>query len=408
MQDRIFHIMPFTDRESYLTLPGMYDAVLLRIHIIGVRPPVWRSIVVHPSTDQAELHRLICTLLGWDENSEHDFNGKATNKYGKGTRQFDGRVGELERGDILKYTNLGPGERVCRVTVTDKGMRRSPNLPMLVGGMRTLTSDDRPAYDITTPTIDLKLRSFRRYDDLVPDKDGNLVEHWRATALSSPDDPFDEQIAIVGRSQRRRERPLQPVVDKVSPGTPVELRIKLMGMPVPVWRQILVDSAISFHCLHRCIQAAFGWEDYHLYCFPTGDSLIQSFMEDDVGDIPHGMEAIDSMAIRLRDIMTGKGWSIQYEYDFGDGWKHDVKVIKVHEGSSDILRPELLGGRGACPPEDCGGAYGYIELIKALNDPRHPEHEPMAKYMGVSHLDPREFDLQKARSRFRSTWLTYI
>ena len=395
-----------------MILPGIYDAALLRIHVIGVRPMVWRSIVVHPSTDRTELHRLICALLGWDEASEHYYDGKATNKYGRGTRPFDGRVGELERGDVMMYTNLGPGGRVCRVTVTEKGMYRSPNLPLLVGGMRTLAADNRPAHEITTPMIDLKLRSFRRYDDLVPDTDGNLVELWRATAISPDDDPFDElpltDPAIVGRFQSRRVRPLQPVTEKVPPGTPVELRIKLTGMPVPVWRQMLVDSAISLHCLHQCIQAAFGWEDRHLYCFPIGDSLIEPFAEDDVGDIPHGMEAIDSMAIRLRDIMTGKGWSIRYEYDFGDGWKHDVKVVNVHEGRSPLPRPELLRGRGACPPEDCGGVYGYIEMIETLNDPRHREHERMADYMGVSHLDPGEFDLEKARSRFRSTWLTDI
>jgi hypothetical protein len=407
-----FHIMPLIDREPDLTLPGVYDAVLLRIHVIGVRPPIWRSIVVHPSTDQVELHRLICTLLGWDEASGHDFDGKATNKYGKGTRPFNGIVGELAEGDVTVYTNHGPGGMVCRITVTRKGMHRSPNLPLLIGGMRTLKSDGFSPYDITTPIIDLKLRSFIRYDDLIPDTDENLVEHWRATALSSSDNPFDERpltdSVIVGKFQRRRKGPLRPVADKVPPGAQVELRINLKGMPVPVWRQILVNSAISFHCLHRCIQVAFGWGDCHLYCFSAGDSLIESFIEDDVVDLPQGTEAIDSMTIRLRDIMTGKGWSIRYDYDFGDGWKHDVKVVNVHEGLSPLLHPELLKGSGTCPPEDCGGAYGYIGLIKALNDPRHPEHESLTEYMGVDHLDPNEFDLEKAQSRFRSAWLTNI
>jgi hypothetical protein len=389
--------MPLTDQEPDLTLPGMYDAVLLRIHVIGVRPPIWRSIVVHPSTDQVELHRLICTLLGWDEASEHDFDGKATNKYGKGTRPFDGIVSELAEGDVTVYTNHGPGGMVCRITVTRKGMHRSPNLPLLIGGMRTLKSDGRSQYDITTQIIDLKLRSFIRYDDLIPDTDGNLVEHWRATALSSSDDPFDERpltdSVIVGKFQRRREGPLRPVADKVPPGAQVELRINLKGMPVPVWRQMRVNSAISFHCLHRCIQAAFGWEDRHLYCFSVGGSLIESFMEDDVGDLPQGMEAIDSMAIRLRDIMTGKGWSIHYDYDFGDGWKHDVRVVNVHRGM---------------PARGLRGRLWDIGLIKALNDPRHPEDESITEYMGVDHLDPNEFDLEKAKSRFRSAWLTDI
>ena len=389
--------------------PGIYDALLLRIHVIGIRPPVWRSIVVHPCTDLSELHRLICALLGWDEASEHLFGGKATNANGKGSWSFTGKVGNLECGNIIKYSNLGPGGRECRISVTRKGLRRSSSLPLLVGGMRVLGTNDIPAHEISTPAIDMKLRSFRRYDELIPDEGGNLVEHWRATALSSSDDllsdPLFAALVRIGKVRKVLAEPLLPVANKVPPGTPVELKIKLMDMPVPVWRQMLVDSAITFHCLHECIQAAFGWEDCHLYCFPVGDSLIQSFMEDDITDLPHGTETVDSMSIRLRDIMTGKGWFILYNYDFGDGWRHQVKVVKVHEGRSPLHRPELLRGKGACPPEDCGGSFGYIELIDALNDPQHPEHGRMVEFMGVSHLDPSEFDLKDAQSRLRSARL---
>jgi hypothetical protein len=128
-------------------------------------------------------------------------------------------------------------------------------------------------------------------------------------------------------------------------------------------------------------------------------------MEDNIMDMPHGTETVDSMSIRLRDIMTGKGWSIRYEYDFGDGWRHQIKVVKVHEGRSPPHRPELLRGKGACPPEDCGGSFGYIELIDALNDPQHPEHSRMVEFMGVSRLDPSEFDRKEAQSRLRSARL---
>ncbi len=115
-----------------------------------------------------------------------------------------------------------------------------------------------------------------------------------------------------------------------------------------------------------------------------------------------GIDIIDAKGIRLRDIMTGKGWSIPYIYDFGDGWTHTVKVVKVHLGEPPLDRLELLDGAGACPPEDCGGSYGYQELINILNDSKNPEHNSMAEWYGGNELDPAKFDIDAARIRVGS------
>jgi hypothetical protein len=279
--------------------------------------------------------------------------------------------------------------------------------------MRTLMGgSDKNPYDMTTVKIEADLRTFRRYDELVPDKEGKMVEPWRAMALTGPDELLKEfEMMFPGsdklKAKMKIRKPLEPVSVKVPPDTPVELRITLKNMPVPVWRLVRVNSQIAFHDLHYVIQRSFGWDNAHLYSFTLGDTYLQSFDEEDVGDFPLGTEVIDSKLIRLRDIMAGKGWSLPYLYDFGDGWTHTVKVIKVQLGEPPLDCVELLDGSGACPLEDCGGPYGYQELIDVLNNPKNREHEDMAEWFGAERLDPEEFDIEAAKERVGSlNWMS--
>ena len=295
----------------------------------------------------------------------------------------------------------------CGVKIIRKDRERTGRLPLFVGGMRRIDGTEKDPHDIPFEEIEARLRSFRRYDDLVPDKTGTLVEPWRATGLSRSDDLPEDFAKILPGIQKfmagkRHVKSLEPVSEKIAPDDPVDLRITLKDMPVKVWRLVRVNSQTTFHELHLIIQGAFGWEDAHLYEFITGDSHIQSFDEDDVGDLSMGMEVIDAKRIRLRDIMTGKGWSIPYIYDFGDGWRHEIKAIKVHPGKGPLDRVELLDGSGACPPEDCGGPYGYRELVDVLNDPKDREHNDMAEWFGADRLDPEEFDIEAAKKRIGS------
>lgn len=388
------------------------DAVELRLSVKGRKPPVWRRVLVHPDTNLEELHGMVTLLLGWDREMDHHFKVRRDEVRLSDPEYRSLRVSELEPGEVIDHINDGGERSTCRVKVIDKERERLAKLPILIDGMRTLAGgpDDDP-YAIGMDRIESELQRFRRYDDKVPDRDGKMIELWQATALTCPDDPRDDllkELAKIMPLSKRAEarlrpcRPLEPVPDKVPPRTSVDLRIKLMNMPVPVWRLLRVNSETTFHQLHRAIQGSFGWADYHLYEFKVGDSSIQSFAEEDVEDFPVGMEVIDSGRIHLRDIMGGKGWSIPYLYDFGDGWMHIVKVVKVHLGQSSPDRVELLDGSGACPPEDCGGGYGYQELISVVNDPRHPEHDDMAEWFGSDSLDPKAFDIQAARKRLGS------
>ncbi|MBA3505834.1 MAG: plasmid pRiA4b ORF-3 family protein, partial [Betaproteobacteria bacterium] len=137
----------------------------------------------------------------------------------------------------------------------------------------------------------------------------------------------------------------------------------LDGITPPVWRQLVVPDNLTFVQLHRVIQAAFGWEDCHLHQFEIGDQNI-GMLDPDGFDPTEAVE--DERAVRLADALDGRR-TFRYWYDFGDDWWHDIVVEE--RVPDDGTSARLLAGARACPPEDCGGPFGYVELCETLADP---------------------------------------
>ncbi|MBI0584448.1 MAG: hypothetical protein ISF22_09525 [Methanomassiliicoccus sp.] len=386
------------------------DAVELRIQVKGKKPPVWRRVVVHPATGMEELHRLLSFLFEWDAGLEHSFQAGRTVLRPGGPGYDETTASDLAPGTVMTYS-VGPEPIRSNVRVLSRVKARSDVLPIFAGGLRRMEMTSE--HDVYVPLglwVYQDLRRFRRFDELVPDRKGNMVEPWQARAPPRelkwrPRADDLESILLASASKGKVSRPLEPVVNKLPPGTPVDLKITLKSMPVPVWRLVRVGSDISFLELHYLIQLVMGWDAAHLFEFRVRDSLIQSFVEGDMLLFPRSTEFIDASIIRLRDLLTGKGWKIPYLYDFGDCWMHDVKAVKVHEGAPFLTRPELLDGAGTCPPEDCGGAFGYAELVHIINDPEHPEHDDYADIMGIEELDPAAFDIEAVRKRLELPWV---
>jgi hypothetical protein len=95
--------------------------------------------------------------------------------------------------------------------------------------------------------------------------------------------------------------------------------------------------------------------------------------------------------------LTGQGIKrFRYVYDFGDDWEHEVIVEKVERVDPDQPYPFLITGKRACPPEDCGGIYGYLHLLEVLADPNDAEHAELSEWVGGT-LDPEHFDLEANR-----------
>ena len=88
---------------------------------------------------------------------------------------------------------------------------------------------------------------------------------------------------------------------------------------------------------------------------------------------------------------TRPGTTVQYEYDFGDGWEHELTLEAILPRQAGQKYPLCAGGARACPPEDCGGVYGYENLLTVIQDPIHDEYESMLEWLG-GRFDPDRFD----------------
>lgn len=172
----------------------------------------------------------------------------------------------------------------------------------------------------------------------------------------------------------------------------LQLKIGLVGVSEPpVWRRVLVPADIRLDRFHQVIQATMGWEDYHMHVFTHG-STEYGLPDLELGHRNEAETMLNHLLKRARD-------RIRYTYDFGDGWEHDILVEDVRAPKPDALHPICLAGKGACPPEDCGGVWGYADLREALADPSHDDHEEMLEWLGLdssSEFDPASFDVGEA------------
>lgn len=95
-----------------------------------------------------------------------------------------------------------------------------------------------------------------------------------------------------------------------------------------------------------------GWGHSHLHKFFQGTVYERrKFLTD--YDLSEGYEGISEFEVRVDQVLHKVGDKLRYEYDFGDGWDHTIEVEKVLPET--LSAPRCIGGRRACPPEDCGG-----------------------------------------------------
>lgn len=177
-----------------------------------------------------------------------------------------------------------------------------------------------------------------------------------------------------------------------------EFKITLMGINPPIWRQIQVPENYTFWDLHVAIQDSMGWTDSHLHEFEIVNPAtsrqeafgipVESFDED--RDVLPGWEH------KIASYFSMDNPVATYLYDFGDDWRHTVRLEKILAREKNRRYPVCIDGKRACPPEDCGGVWGYKEFLKAVTDPAHDEHEQTLEWVGGS-FDPEYFDPKNVR-----------
>jgi len=184
-----------------------------------------------------------------------------------------------------------------------------------------------------------------------------------------------------------------------------QIKIALRDSQPPIWRRFLVASDTKLSQLHDIVQTVMGWQNSHGHMFSVGDVRFTiPFQPDDLIELT----AIDARQVRLhhlvaplRPFIGDFHFAIEYEYDFGDGWIHDLIFEDVLDADPKRKAPFCIAGERACPPEDCGGIYGYEMLLEALKNPDDPENADQVEWVGEG-FDPEKFDVEAVNIALRA------
>lgn len=220
---------------------------------------------------------------------------------------------------------------------------------------------------------------------LDPDAGGPSKQFLMAAKAAGVDLEDEQALGAFIQGWNARSELELPDIDDVevpqaiAPDDILQLKITLKGISKPpVWRRIQVRADTSFANLHEVIQAAFGWTDTHLHSF--------EYLGEEIG-VPNpewDNDCVDEADTTLDEVLVGPKDRFRYTYDFGDDWEHEIVLEQVMEPNAGDGLPALLTGKGACPPEDCGGRWGYAELKEA------------------GGFDPASFDLEQAKRSVRA------
>jgi hypothetical protein len=168
-----------------------------------------------------------------------------------------------------------------------------------------------------------------------------------------------------------------------------QIQIALAKYKPKIWRRILIQPELLLPDFHLTIQIVMGWENSHLNQFVKNNTFYTERLEDDWDW--GAMKNVDYKDLKISDLLKKGKDKIDYEYDFGDSWHHDIILEKILPGDEKLKYPICIDGKLACPPEDCGGIWGYANLLEILKHPDHEEYEEYFEWFG-GEFDPNKFD----------------
>jgi hypothetical protein len=189
-----------------------------------------------------------------------------------------------------------------------------------------------------------------------------------------------EAKATSRRPRAAGARPIKPQGLEAT-GNVYQFKITLQDIQPPVWRRIQVQDC-TLDKLHEHIQTAMGWTNSHLHHFRINDKLYGDPML--MAETFEELNYADSTTTRLGDILprNGERFGFAYEYDFGDSWEHEVLFEGSLPAEPGRRYPLCVEGERACPPEDVGGSWGYMDFLEAISDPEHEQHDDMLNWIG--------------------------
>jgi Plasmid pRiA4b ORF-3-like protein len=217
-----------------------------------------------------------------------------------------------------------------------------------------------------------------------------LYEELQADASGDRDHELEEQALI----KRETSSSGMTATTQV-----YQFKLVLVGVEPPIWRRIQVPDTYSFWDLHVALQDAMGWLDYHLHVFRVpgpGTGEVEQIGIPDHDPFEGDQPTLPGWEIPITRHFVRLGITVPYEYDFGDGWEHELTLEAIVPRQEGQKYPLCVDGARACPPEDCGGVYGYENLLTVIQDPTHEEHESMLEWLG-GRFDPDRFEPKRVK-----------
>lgn len=301
--------------------------------------------------------------------------------------------------DSFNNDNLSP--EICR-QLEELGIAKPEDLFTL---MKMFGIDKRKLYELANSGKDIDDVDYSdiQFDENNPD--GDFFRNWMASQEDEEDeDDTEEDDEYLGHSIGGGIP--KGLFINTSEVKELHIRIKLNNAPVKIWRELKVPSNMSMELLAKVLLMAMGWEDYHLHQFvqQNGKHHIYFKSTKDLKDentffTPFLTRSYNADETPIGTVLSQKGKRIRFEYDFGDSWEHEVWVKGIRDYAPEET-PEviLVKGQGQCPPEDCGGVWGYNELLEICAKKRKTQEEKeQLEWYGIypKHYDPDYFDAEE-------------
>ncbi|MEM0979131.1 MAG: plasmid pRiA4b ORF-3 family protein [Cyanobacteria bacterium P01_H01_bin.58] len=154
----------------------------------------------------------------------------------------------------------------------------------------------------------------------------------------------------------------------------------------PIWRRLQISSGCTLTQLHQVLQPVMGWQNHHAYRFDLRGDRYEPRTQ------KNATRALDAATVTLASLNLHVGDRVTYTYNLSDGWLHTLAIEKILNPDASLPTPLCLEGERACPPEDCGGIWGYEDFLDRLSDPEDPEFDDLLNRLG--DFDPEAFDLK--------------
>lgn len=276
-----------------------------------------------------------------------------------------------------------------------KPAREDPNLSNMLGNVYWRAEKLPEALAAFKRAVELDPDTIPAYEGII--RIGTALGDSQSalhaiTTLEQLDPGFLDEI--MEEMLPRARGNVQPTIHAPLPADAVlQLKITLKWSKPPIWRRVQVPANISLARLHQIIQDAMGWTDSHLHQFTIHGKHYGTSNPDG-----YGPPVTSESRAKLNAVGLGEKSHFHYEYDFGDGWEHEIMLEKVLQPEKGARYPICVKGKGACPPEDIGGIPGYYHFLEVLDNPQDPEYADMVDWCG-GDFAPDAFDADEVNRR---------